>query len=72
MWLVFSVWSRIELHDQNSRGVKRQNGNTSLPSKTYFPKALTQNIHGFQYSFAEIKNRYPLSGLKFVRKLPKL
>ena len=47
----------------NSRGVKRQNGNKSLPSKTYLPTGLTQNNHRFQCSLAQIKNRYPLSGL---------
>ena len=55
----------------DSRGVKRQNGNKSLPYKTYFPKGLTQNNHGFQCSLAQIKNRYPLSGL-FARKWSKL
>ena len=46
-----------------SRGVKRQNGNKSLPYKTYFPRGSTQNNHGFQCSLAQIKSRYPLSGL---------
>ena len=48
-----------------SRGVhvKRQNGNKSLPCKAYFPDGLTQNDHGFRCSLAQIKNRYPLSGL---------
>ena len=49
--------------DPSSRGVKRQNGNKSLPYKTYLPKGLTQNNHGFQCSLAQIKNFYPLSGL---------
>ena len=47
----------------SSRGVKRQNGNKSLPYETYLPKDLTQNNHGLQCSLAQIKNRYPLSGL---------
>ena len=46
-----------------SRGVKRQIGSKSLPYKTYLPKGLTQNNHGFQCSLAQIKNGYPLSGL---------
>ena len=47
----------------SSRGVKRQNGNKSMPYKTYLPRGLTQNNHGFQCSLAQIKNRYPLSEL---------
>ena len=44
-----------------------------FPFKTYLPKGLTQNDrgprdHGFRCSLAQIKNRYPLSGL-FARKL---
>ena len=46
-----------------SRGIKRQNRNISLPHKTYLPKGLNQNNHGFQCSLAQIKNRYTLSGL---------
>ena len=45
-----------------SRGDKRQNGNKSLPYKTYLPKGLTKNNHVFQCSLVQIKNRYPLSG----------
>ena len=40
---------------KDSRGVKRQNGNESLPNKTYLPKGLTQNNHGIQYSLVQIK-----------------
>ena len=47
----------------SSRGVKRQNGNKSLPYNTYLPTDLARNYHGFQCSLAQIKNRYQLSGL---------
>ena len=50
-----------------SRGGKRQNGNKSLSHKTYLPKGLTQNNQRFQCSLAQIKNRYPLSGLLCVK-----
>ena len=55
------------LESINNRGGKRQNGNKSLPHKSYLPKGLTQNNHGFQCSLAQIKNRYPLSGLLCVK-----
>ena len=47
----------------NSRGVKRHNGNKSLPYKTYLRKGLFLNNDGFQCSLGQIKNRYSLSGL---------
>ena len=61
--LIIPIILIIINQSSNSRGVKRQNGNKSLPSKTYLPTGLTQNNHRFQCSLAQIKNRYPLSGL---------
>ena len=52
--------------------VKRQNVNKSLPYKTYLPKDLTQNNHGFQCSLAQIKNRYTRCQGFFAKILSKL
>ena len=63
MRLTYRAARLLSTFPSDSRGVKRQIVNKSLPSKTYFPKGLTQNNHGFQCSLAQTKNRYPLSGL---------
>ena len=51
----------------SNRGVKRQDGNKSLPYKTYLSKGLTQNNHGFQWSLAQNKKSLPAVGA-FSRK----